>query len=99
MTISTAINAKVRRAKIVGFSFWLLFAVSIFVPSTGSVLFLSVIPFVGFAATILYIIFFIKCPRCSARLGPVTMQSGGIFSRKAKLNFCPNCGVDLNEPA
>lgn len=99
MTISDAIKAKLRKATIIGFLFWLAFAASIFAQKDGGMFFVSLIPFAGFGGTILYILFFIKCPRCSAPLGQVAMSSRTPFSGKTKLNFCPNCGVNLNEPA
>lgn len=99
MTIGEAINGKLRRAKIVGFLFWLAFAATMFIPREGRVFFISMIPFAGFGGTILYIFFFIKCPRCGAPLGQAGATSGSLFSKKTKLNFCPNCGVNLNEPS
>ena len=92
-------NAKLRTAKIVGFLFWLAFAASIFVLREGGMFFVALIPFVGFGGTVLYILFFVKCPRCTAPLGQASMAMHTPFSGKTKLNFCPNCGVNLNEPA
>ncbi|MGD0504992.1 MAG: hypothetical protein ABSD02_19830 [Steroidobacteraceae bacterium] len=60
-------------------------------PPTG--LFLGVPLFAG---AILGMTFFIKCPRCSARLGQFSMQTPFSFGRQ--INFCPYCGVSFDEP-
>jgi hypothetical protein len=99
MTIADTIKTKLLRAKIVGFLFWVAFAASIFLHKEGGTFFLSLIPFAGFAGTIWYVMFFIRCPRCAAPLGQASMHMSGVFTGKSKLNFCPNCGVNLNEPA
>ena len=39
----------------------------------------------------------IKCPRCSVRLGQIAITLG-IPGLKPKPNFCPYCGVSLDEP-
>jgi hypothetical protein len=49
-----------------------------------------------FAGAIIGMMFFVKCPRCSARLGQFTMQTP--FSTGRQMNFCPYCGVNLDEP-
>jgi hypothetical protein len=97
MTISELIHGKLRKAKIIGFLFWLAFAATIFMPGEGNMFFVSFIPFAGFGGTILYAMYSVKCPRCSASLGHVSMSLRSPFSRKVKLNYCPNCGVSLDE--
>jgi hypothetical protein len=97
MTIQEHISEKLWKAKIIGFVFWLAFALTIFLPFDKEFFFLSIIPFIGFAGTALYILFFIRCPRCAARLGRTSIASGSPFQSKIKLNHCPKCGVNLNE--
>ncbi len=97
MKIEELINKKMRKVKIIGFLFWLAFGAMIFIPKDGNLFYLSLIPFIGFGGTIIYLMYFIKCPKCYAQLGQASMSSGNIFSKKSKLNFCPNCGVNFSE--
>jgi hypothetical protein len=97
MTIKEFITKKLRKATMIGFLFWLAFGATIIIPKEGNLFFISLIPFAGFFGTIIYIIFFVKCPKCSTPLGQASMSYRNPFSRKTKLNFCPNCGVDFNE--
>ena len=97
MTISESIHSKLKKAKIIGFIFWLLFAATIVIPVEGNLFFISLIPFIGFGGTVLYILLFLKCPRCDTAIGQATANSGGFFSKKSNLNFCPNCGVDFKD--
>ena len=82
---------------IIGFLFWLGFAATIVLAEQQELFLLSLISFAGFVGTIVYIMFFISCPRCKAPLGNASMIYGKPFSRKISLNYCPNCGVDLND--
>jgi hypothetical protein len=41
----------------------------------------------------------IKCPRCRANLGrTIAMTVGLSWGSGPKVNFCPYCGVNLDEP-
>ena len=45
--------------------------------------------------------FLLKCPCCGTAIGSAFTEIGSpinIFTKKAKCNFCPNCGVNFNEP-
>ena len=97
MTLSDQIETKVKRAKIVGLAFWLAFAAMIFFDNAGGLFFLAFIPFIGFGGTILYILYFIKCPNCKVELGQAAAYSGNFFQKESKLNYCPNCGVNFKE--
>jgi hypothetical protein len=60
---------------------------------------LPLVGFAGFASAIVAMQFFVKCPKCRARLAQtiamyVAFQWGG----KRPVNFCPFCGVNLDEP-
>lgn len=99
MTIEELVSGKLKKAKIVGFMFWLAFAATMFFAQNANVFFFSLIPFAGFMGTIFYILFFIKCPRCGASLAQASMISSSLLGKKSKLNYCPNCGVSLSETA
>lgn len=47
------------------------------------------IPFAGAFLSSLYLSFFIRCPKCSARIGD---RLGGVSSIK----FCPGCGESFD---
>jgi hypothetical protein len=40
----------------------------------------------------------VKCPRCSTALGQLTFSLAFNFTKKRQINFCPYCGVNLDEP-
>lgn len=46
---------------------------------------------------IIYGLFFIKCPRCKTRIFQTAIHTSIPFSKKSVFNFCPNCGVNLDE--
>jgi hypothetical protein len=53
--------------------------------------------FTPFAVGILLVTFWVRCPRCGGNLG--TVNAGRFaFSRSARMNFCPFCGVSVDEP-
>jgi hypothetical protein len=60
----------------------------------------SVVFFAGAMAAIIGILFFIRCPRCKGLLGtnnaPLIRNWIGVLGRR--INFCPYCGVSLDEP-
>lgn len=42
---------------------------------------------------------FIRCPKCSARIGhTIAMPVGFSFGVRQRVNYCPFCGVNLDEP-
>jgi hypothetical protein len=91
MTIEEFVEDRMFNAKAVAFGCWLLFAAGlIFLPDGGNLKLLIIIPFVGFGASILYILFFVCCPKCHAPLGQA-------MSSANKPNFCPGCGISLKE--
>jgi hypothetical protein len=85
----------------IGIASWLGFAGSIIlIPRVEARPWFSLIFFGGFAAAILGIMFLLKCSRCGGALGfgsaPFTGErTTGIYRR---LNFCPYCGISLDEP-
>lgn len=68
MTIGELVKAKMFKARAVAFGCWLLFAASIFLDVPDTYRALSFIPFTGFMGSIVFIIFFVTCPkmRCPA---------------------------------
>ena len=62
----------------------------------------AAVPLVGFAlfgGAILALQTVVKCPKCKARLGQTIAMPLALSIRSGpKVNFCPFCGVSLDEP-
>lgn len=55
--------------------------------------------FVVFFVVIVYLTFFLRCPRCSARVGQTIAWAVVLkWGWQQRVNFCPYCGVKLDEP-
>ena len=93
MTIRERLKAQLFKARAVAFAFWMLFVIGIILPKGGPYALLVFPPFLGFMTSVLYILFFVKCPKCGTRLGHT--MSGWLN----KPNFCPGCGVSFDSPA
>ena len=94
-TIRDYLKRRVRWSMGVGLCAWLSLAVS---ASAGVrnplVFFAGVLVFGGATLSMLWI----KCPRCSVRLGQSIAGTMAIPGLKPQPNFCPYCGVSLDEP-
>jgi hypothetical protein len=51
----------------------------------------------GFIGAFVATVFFVKCPKCNARLGQFTVGPFA-FRPSRRVNFCPYCGVNFDEP-
>jgi len=52
-----------------------------------------------FAGAILAMQWTLKCPKCKARVGQtIAMPLAFSWGAGPKINFCPYCGVSLDEP-
>jgi hypothetical protein len=97
MTIRGYIQKRTRRIMFIGIGSWLLIATTAFLSEDKPNSILEIIGIVGFAGAILSIMFFVKCPRCGARLGQLGMAQPFGISAKQRVNFCPHCGVNFDE--
>ncbi len=87
MTLDRQLRTRLNRARAVALGSWLLFAAGLLLfPDGMPCPALLSIPFLGFICAVLYILFFLKCPKCGTRLGHAL--SG--FKRP---RFCPGCGI------
>jgi hypothetical protein len=58
-----------------------------------------IVGFVFFGGAILALQRFVKCPNCKARLGQtIAMPVALSWGSGPRVNFCPFCGVNLDEP-
>ena len=91
-TIRETLEAQMFKAKVIAFACWLpLFAAGFFLPKDSALKPLVLIPAIGFAGSVLYMAFFVKCPKCGTRLGQA-------LSGMNKPNFCPSCGISFDDP-
>jgi hypothetical protein len=90
MTIRDHLLRRVYLARAVALVCWLVLMSGIILGDRQLPMIILCIPFAGFGGAVLYALFFIKCPNCGARLGPI-MNSWG------RTNYCPGCGVGLDE--
>jgi hypothetical protein len=99
MTIREFLAARRRNLMIVGFAAWLGFAGSAFLGSRFEIPWLPFVFFALFGAVILLLFFWLKCPRCGGTLGAMnaSFTKGGRFMPRC-INYCPYCGVSLDEP-
>ena len=60
---------------------------------------LPIVGFVMFGGAILALQMIVRCPKCRARLGrTIAMPVAFAWGSGPKVNFCPFCGVKLDEP-
>jgi hypothetical protein len=94
MTIRDYIKRRVRWTMAIGLGGFILFA---FGGGAAGVPIFAIIGAIGFGGAIL-LIGNIRCPRCRASLGQTIAMPVGMYFVSDKVNFCPYCGVSLDEP-
>lgn len=87
----------------IGFSAWLLFPLTTVVaknfPSSIPVAGIPALGILLFAGAMLAMQRLVKCPKCKARLArTVGMPIAFSWGSGPRVNFCPYCGVNLDEP-
>ena len=82
---------------------WLMFtlgaALARNLPSAVPRAAVPVVGFVMFGGAILALQWIVTCPKCKARLGRTTAMPVALsWGSGPRVNFCPYCGVNLDEP-
>ncbi len=95
MSIASELQRKIVTARLIGFGFFGLFVVGLFLPKGSLTQALRLVPFIGVAATALYINAKAVCPKCKQRL-PQERYGLGLDKN---LHRCPGCGLDLDAAA
>lgn len=97
-TIRESLTRRVRWCMAIGIGGWVAIAFSTAVGGGGSGFEnpIFIVGFITFMGAMLALQWMIKCPRCSVRLGQLAFTLG-IPGLKPKPNFCPYCGVSLDE--
>ncbi len=99
MTIRDFLTRRTRMILAVGFCGWLVLPLSaIFAEDHGPALVLVPFAFLLFGGAIVTYLFVIRCPRCKVRFGNVAGEMAFHWGTRARVNFCPYCGVSLDEP-
>jgi hypothetical protein len=101
-TIRDYIKRRVWWCAALGFGGWLIFALgSVIARSMPDGVPRAAIPVVGFVmfgGAIFALQGIVRCPRCKAKLGrTVAMPIAFSWGSGPKVNFCPFCGVSLDE--
>ncbi len=102
MTIRDMLNKKKRDAAMIYFVAFAILAISILMMI--SINYKPIILFVVIASIIwflslLYLFFGIRCPKCSNNWGSMTAYFSSPFSIPKKINYCPYCGIKMDEKA
>ncbi len=102
-TIRDCIKRRVWWCMGIGFAGWLMFplgaAIAKNMPRGLPQVALPMIGFVAFGGAILALQWMVKCPTCKAKLGrTIAMPLAFSWGSGPKINFCPYCGVNLDEP-
>ena len=97
MTLRDALTRQKRKATVVAYAGFAVFALSMAVGAGERPwLVAGMVGFVLFGAGILYLLFFLKCPACGGRIGYTVSYPSAIFSVSRKIRYCPFCGVSLD---
>jgi hypothetical protein len=103
MTTREYIKRRVRIALGIGIGSWVLVAIVGPFGAGGNRLVQSLLPLfavigaIGFGGAIISIMF-IRCPKCRASLGQTVAVPTAMRLSGRQINFCPYCGVSLDEP-
>lgn len=98
-TIRDRIKRRVRWCMAVAVLGWLIFPLTAATNGDGKPLPIFIILGAGLVvAAILALQWAIKCPRCSRTLGQDIGMRIGLAVFREPPNFCPYCGVSLDEP-
>lgn len=95
VTIAAQLQRKIVAARLAGFAFFGVFVLGLFLPKGSWTQALMMIPFIGVAASSLYINAKAVCPKCKARLRQERFGLGLAKNMRA----CPGCGLDLGAAA
>jgi len=96
-TIRDYIKRRVRWFMAIGFVAWLSIPLWMSVTHEPAQPYVPFVAMAVFAGAVIGMQFFVRCPRCKVRLGQIGMQIGISFL-KPTVNFCPYCGVSLDQP-
>jgi len=77
---------------------WLLALLIISQAANKSLPLVIILPVVVVIAAVIYLSFFIRCPRCRGNIGILNVSVSKTVRLLPPISFCPYCGVSLDEP-
>ena len=99
MSIRDFLKRRTRRILAIGFGGWLLLPLSAIVSGGHEPPWpLAVVGVLLFGGAVLSMLFLNRCPKCRARLGQLSGEIAFHWGTRARVNFCPYCGVSLDTP-
>jgi hypothetical protein len=99
MTIRDYLRRRIRLIWAAAFAAWLLVPLSVAVTADHVPPPLLIIPcMLLFGGAIVSLLFLVRCPRCHTRFGQVAGEIAFHWGSRGRVNFCPYCGVSLDEP-
>jgi hypothetical protein len=96
-TIRSFIRQRVWTAGALALGAWLLLAASGVIGKNQPPGPVTILGFVLFLGAIVFLNFFLKCPKCFRRLGHTIAMPVAFSGKERAPNFCPFCGVNLDE--
>lgn len=99
MTIREQLNTRKKRVVTALLGSALLATASAFVSVRYEVVFLLTLVCVLLAIVVMYLAVLLgfRCPRCRGQWGYLAMYSGGVFSIREDLSYCPYCGAEIDQ--
>jgi FtsH-binding integral membrane protein len=102
-TIRNYVKRRVWWCAACGFAGWLMFALGASLaktlPDGAPRAAIPVLGFVLFGGAILALQRIVRCPKCKSKLGQtIAMPLAFSWGSGPKINFCPYCGVNVDEP-
>lgn len=97
MTIRDYLNRRKTRISVIALISWAMFFVGLLSCKKAPILgIIAVVGFIAFLASVLYLIFALRCPNCKSMLGYVTTYCHTMFKISQRFRFCPFCGVNID---
>jgi hypothetical protein len=97
-TIRNFIKRRVWALGAVAVSGWLLFPVSSVIDQEHHMPVIGICAALLFGGAILLLQLWVRCPKCSKRLGQTIAMPVALGGKKNAPNFCPYCAVSLDDP-
>jgi hypothetical protein len=99
VTIRDFLAARRRKLMILAFVSWVGFALTgVVFAAQYQTLWLTFLFFAMFGAAVMLHMFWLRCPRCAGPVGMTNLRfTGGTGVLTRRMDFCPYCGVSLDE--
>ena len=96
ITVREFVAKRKRRAGIVAYAGLAMLMIGVLLGEGHPWLAIIIPGFAVFLGANVYLLFFLRCPRCGGNIGYPVSGISGPFSVSRKVRFCPFCGVALD---